>query len=414
MQYNITRSSDLKVLERLVKKKGTDSGHNCVLITHVLSTSASYIRLVNEVFPVALVIAIPYSADLKTLHSLQASGIRTFLPSSIEEAFLQAGPLVKEILESDPTPLIVQEVGGYLAGYTDRLSCYAHFKGIVEDTNNGHWRYKQAGSHKVPIVSMAQSPIKDIEDTVIGDSVIYSTERIFREEFNAVLQGVRSAVIGYGKIGTSTSIALRGRESPVTVYDIDPTKCIRARFEGLRIAPLKQLLAESELIVGCTGKTSVRAEEIPYIQDNAVLVSASAKNEEFDLTAFEKHCYREEISQEVWKYTKTDGSSFYLLNRGTPVNFRDRSVLGNVLDMIYSELFLCICLLSEKKMPLCIQHSPTEIHSEVAKTWLEIYESGFADAPNDKVWHYPDSLASALTHTFFLQTEHQYESKNSR
>lgn len=404
MKCNIIRSDELHVLRRLVKSHPPKELCRCVLITHVLSTAENYIRLVHEVFPIALVIAIPYSANLSTIRSLQESGIPVYLPGSIDEAFLHAGEKIIQILEQDETPLLVQEVGGYLAGCTEALARFSHFLGIVEDTNNGYWRYQMAGSHSIPVLSMAQSPIKDIEDTVIGDSVIYSTERIFREEFNGILQGITSGVIGYGKIGTSTAIALRGRESPVTVYDIDPAKCIRARLEGHRISPLRKLLAESDLIVGCTGKTSVRAEEIPYIRDRAILVSASAKNEEFDLLAFAKHCERKEISNVVWHYTQKDGRSFYLLNQGTPVNFRDRSVLGYILDMIYSELFLCMHSVAYGVLSPGLQHSPLSIHSEVARTWLQVYEPSFAEASEDKVWNYPDSLEMALTHTFLLQT----------
>jgi len=403
--FNITKSSDLKVLETLVSQTDPFTTHRCVLITHVMPTAEPYIRLVNKVFEVALVIAIPYSADKETLESLEQSGIRTFLPSSVDEAFIQSGPHVEELLKISHDPLIVQEVGGYLAGYTNRLKQYPHFKGIVEDTNNGHWRYENAGKHDVPVVSMALSPIKDIEDTVIGDSVVYSTERIFREEFNAVLQGARSGVIGYGKIGTSTSIALKGRESTVTVYDVDPAKCIRARFEGLRVSPLSQLLSESEVIIGCTGKTSVRERDIPMIRDKAVLVSGSAKNEEFDLVAFDKCCQKEEISSVVWKYTRPDGGCFYLLNKGTPVNFRDRSVLGYILDMIYSELFLCMKLVADEKLNNGLQLSPGKIHNEVAKNWLKIYEPNFSSDCEDKVWSFDEDKPLDLTQTFLLQME---------
>lgn len=404
MSADITRSSQLHVLKSLTERySALQMQARSVLITHVLPTSESYIDLVHTIFPVELVIAIPYSADLETIHRLEERGIKVYLPKSISEIFLQAGPTVEELLQQSNKPLIVQEVGGYLAGYTNKLAQYPHLIGIVEDTNNGHWRYQSAGNHKVPILSMAKSPIKDIEDTVIGDSVVYSTERIFREEFHAVIQGLRAGVIGYGKIGTSTAIALRGREASVSVYDIDPAKCIRARFEGYRIAPVAKILQESDLIIGCTGKTSVREEEISYIRDNAVLVSASAKNEEFDLEAFEKCCRCEKISSVVWKYIQNDNRCFYLLHGGTPINFRDRSILGNILDMIYSELFLCMVMLVQEGSVAGLDHSPSKIHTEVAKTWLQIYENNFQDQLDDKIWHFPSSLDRALTSTFHLQ-----------
>ena len=178
-KVNIIRSHELHALRCLVQKYTYNQRSHCILITHVLSTAEDYIRMVNEVFQVVLIIAIPYSADRATIQSLQESGFSVYLPKSIDDAFLYSGQIIRKILEEDTTPLFVQEVGGYLAGCTDMLSRFPHFLGIVEDTNNGHWRYQMAGNHLVPILSMAQSPIKDIEDTVIGDSVIYSTERIF-------------------------------------------------------------------------------------------------------------------------------------------------------------------------------------------------------------------------------------------
>ncbi len=403
--HDLTKSHALNVLKKLTERNDhLKQQANSVLIIHVMPTAESYIELINQLFPVSLIIAIPYSANAETVQRLRSKGFNVFVPSSVTDSFVQAGPKIEEILKESTTPLIVQEVGGYLAGFTEQLSSYPHFIGIVEDTNNGHWRYQQAGKHKVPILSMALSPIKDIEDTVIGDSVVYSTERMFREEFHAVIQGLRTGVIGYGKIGTSTGIALKGREATVTVYDIDPAKCIRARFEGYRIAPLGQILAESDLVIGCTGKTSVREEEIPYIRHNAILVSASAKNEEFDLVAFENHCTLEKISPIIWRYTQSDGRYFYVLNGGTPINFRDRSILGNILDLIYSELFLCMAMLVKEGCDRGLQHSPSKIHTEVTQTWLEIYEPSFRAFPQDKIWSFPESLTRALTYSYHLQT----------
>ena len=403
--YDITRSQELNVLKKLIDRNSKlKIKANSVLITHVMPTAEAYIKLINTIFPISLVIAIPYSVNIETVSSLMSSGIAVFVPSSVSDAFIKAGPKIEEILIANPSPLVVQEVGGYLAGYTEKLSIYGNFIGIVEDTNNGHWRYQQSGKHKVPVISMAQSPIKDIEDTVIGDSVVYSTERVFREEFHSVIQGLQTAVIGYGKIGTSTATALKGREATVTVYDIDPAKCIRARFEGYRIAPISQILSESHLIIGCSGRTSVREEEISSIRHNAILVSASAKNEEFDLTAFENCCSCEKLSKIIWRYTQSDGRLFYVLNEGTPINFRDRSILGNILDLIYSELFLCMVLLVNEDNLAGLCHSPSNIHTEVTQAWLEIYESAFCNCPNDKIWNFPESLNRSLTYSFHLQT----------
>lgn len=402
--YDLTRGSSLNTLERLVSQSHPSPRTHCVIITHLMQTAEKYIDLVHRSFPVQLVIAIPYSVHIPTVERLKAKGIPVYLPDSVDDAFKEAGPLVEQILSRDHTPLVAQEIGGYLAGYTKELARYPHFKGIVEDTNNGHWRYHAAGTHPCPVLSMAQSPIKDIEDTVIGDAVIYSVERVFREEFDAILQGCKCGVIGYGKIGTSTAIALRGRECDVTIYDIDPCKNIRARFEGFKISPLQKLLSECDLIIGCTGKTSLWEEDIPFIKPNAILASASAKDEEFDLNAFSRACKLDKLNSVVWKYTKSKDLPFYLLNQGTPINFRDRSILGPILDMIYSELFLCMKEVAYGNPLLGLQHSPDYIHTLVAKNWLEVFEESFLNCREDRSWSFPNSLEGGVPRTFRLQT----------
>ncbi|MBK9089556.1 MAG: hypothetical protein IPL90_11090 [Holophagales bacterium] len=56
---------------------------------------------------------------------------------------------------------------------------------MVEDTNNGHWLYESTGPHPIPVLSMAQSPLKGVEDSIIGDAVLFSIERVLREDFAA-------------------------------------------------------------------------------------------------------------------------------------------------------------------------------------------------------------------------------------
>ncbi len=157
--------------------------------------------------------------------------------------------------------------------------------------------------------------------------LILVLKRNFSRRIDAILQGSNCGVIGYGKIGTSTAIALRGRECNVSIYDIDPCKNIRARFEGFKISPLHKLLSECDLVIGCTGKTSLCEEDIPFIKPNAILVSASAKDEEFDLNAFSRVCRLDKLNSVVWKYTKGDGHPFYFApkSRDPRINFSDRT-----------------------------------------------------------------------------------------
>lgn len=387
-------ASSLVGLKSLVDTVEDPGSVRCVLITHVLHTAVEYVELVNQAFPVEAIVAVPYSADLAAVEELRRRGFTVSVPDDVPDTFTQAVAETTRALEASETPLVVQEVGGYLAKATKQLAAqHAHFVGVVEDTNNGHWRYEQHGPHPVPVLSMAQSPLKDVEDTIIGDAVVYSVERIFREDYASILQGLRCGVIGFGKIGTSTAIGLRGREAVVSVYDINPAKNMRARVEGFHPLPLHALLPQADLVVGCTGQTSIRLIDMEHIKDGAILVSASSKDIEFALDDFKSACTAfEEQAPHIWTLTQKNGKSFSVLNAGTPVNFRDKSILGTILDMIYCELFVCMRTVAAGKAPTGLTHSPPVIQDEVAKTWLRAHSPTFADHPDDKVWDYPESL----------------------
>lgn len=386
----------LPALGSLMKTVPSPGAVRAILITHVMHTAVEYIEKVNEVFPISRIIAIPYSMDPSAVELLQSSGFNLVLPSSISDTFVKARNETIAALRESTTPPIVQEVGGYLASYTQELARYRNFKGTVEDTNNGHWRYEKTGPHPCPVLSMAQSPLKYVEDTIIGDAVMYSIERILREDYCGILQGIRAAVIGFGKIGRSTAVSLKGRETVVSIYDINPAKDMSAKVEGFFPKPLHDLLPESEIVVGCTGQTSIRDVDMPFIRDGAILASASSKDIEFALKAFAEKCTVENIAEHITKYIQPNGKFFYVLYNGSPVNFRDKSILGTILDMIYCELFVCMREVAANRVDLGLQKSMPALQDEVAKAWLRAHSEDFSSAIDDKVWDYPKSLELGL------------------
>lgn len=392
----ITDSASLPALETLVQTVKNPGATSCVLITHVLNTAVHYVDLINSVFGVAAVVAIPYSSDARAIQILRDKGYSVIVPKNVHDTFVQCEATVLRALESNVQPLIVQEVGGYLAKASKKLATFPHFRGVVEDTNNGHWLYERTAPHPCPVLSMARSPLKDVEDTVIGDAVVFSIERVLRANFSGILQGGRSAVVGFGKIGTSTAIALKGRESVVSVYDINPCRNMRAKLEGFFPIPLNMLLSEADIVVGCTGQTSIRFSDIDHLRDGCVLASASSKDIEFDLKGFASMCEAKSIDNVVTRYRTKLGKTFYVLHNGTPINFRDGSIIGTLLDMIYSELFVCMRMVAEGMTPADLSDSPPTVQNEVAKAWIRAHASDFADAIQDKIWGFPETLKLGL------------------
>ncbi|WP_214484547.1 NAD(P)-dependent oxidoreductase [Bacillus sp. SM2101] len=293
------------------------------------------------------VIAIPYSLDINAAIKLKKHGIPVITPNDITDVSTIALEKIIEISNSNKK-LVIQEVGGYLSSHLDTIKSLGSVVGIVEDTAQGHWRYKKYDRQQLPILSIAFSPLKNIEDTLIGDAVIYSLERILREEFTDLIQGKSCLVLGYGKIGKSCSIALKGREAFVSVFDIDPILSLTARVEGYRTGELEDLIKDADIIIGATGKTSLSGSIFEHFKDGAILASASSRDIEFDIKQISKYC-KNNSHPLIWDCANKSKNNFFLLNEGLPVNFRDLSILGPYLQLVYGELFYCIQKLARQE-----------------------------------------------------------------
>ena len=398
----IDPSGSLKVLTRLTAETANPDGTHCIILQHVLPTTLKYIELVDTVYPVDRVIAICYSADAATVDLLRAKGFDVVVPLSIEYMKQELWRDVAALIAAAPHPVLIQEVGGYMSEWTHELGKLANFKGCVEDTKNGLWAYQaadKAGGLGVPVLSMADTQLKRVEDSLIGDACVYSLEKVLRSQMAAILDGVRCGVIGWGNIGKSCAAALDGRNAVVSVYDINPVVTMLAYGRGLYPMPLKQLLQESDIIVGASGRRSVRVDDLPDINHGAILVSAASKDIEFDLKGFAEHCDIANLTPQpgacpVERYTvRATGKFFYVLKHGTPIDFLDLPLQGAVLDCTFSELFVCMRELATRPHPPGLVELADDLQVQVAQKWLPSYIRTYAQPEDgsDKAFHYPAS-----------------------
>jgi S-adenosylhomocysteine hydrolase len=182
----------LTVLASLIGETQNVDGTHAVILQHIIPTTVEYIERVNAIYPVDLVIAITYSADPTTVGLLKAKGYEVVVPADINDMLNNSWKLVADKLQKNTHPLIVQEVGGYFANWTDELGKFKNFKGCVEDTANGLWRYQAAAAKRalaVPVISMADTPLKHVEDALIGDACVYSLEKAMRSQMASSLKG---------------------------------------------------------------------------------------------------------------------------------------------------------------------------------------------------------------------------------
>jgi len=403
VEKSVDITGQLKVLRELVSETTNADQTHSIILQHILPTTVEFIDQVNMVYPVDLVIAIVYSADAKTVELLKSKGYKVFVPPSIDYMLNSLWKDVAALLQKTAHPIVLQEVGGYFAEWTGQLAEYSAFKGCVEDTKNGLWRYQAAAAKKplgVPVLSMADSALKRVEDSLIGDACVYSLEKVMRSQLASIIDGLRCGVVGWGNIGKSAAAAFKGRNAIVGIYDINPVVNMLAFGRGFYPLPLSQLLSESDIIMGCSGRRSIRVADLNDIKDGAILCSASSKNIEFDLDGFAQLCEITDVTPTlgsacpIEKYVVRDtGKSFFILDHGTPIDFLDMPLQGAILDCTCSELFVCMCeLASHRRQPGIIELTD-DLQVVVAKKWLRLQAESFSvpAASKDKTFYFPES-----------------------
>ena len=143
---------------------------------------------------------------------------------------------------------------------------------------------------------MADTALKRVEDSLIGDACVYSLEKVLRTQLASILDGLRCGVIGWGNIGKSCATAFEGRNAVVSVYDINPIVNMLGYGRRFFPMPLAQLLAESDIVMGCSGRRSIRVADVHDIKNGALICSASSKDIEIDLEGFAAICDVEDLT----------------------------------------------------------------------------------------------------------------------
>jgi adenosylhomocysteinase len=268
--------------------------------------------------------------------------------------------------------VIIQEVGGYCADQVGRLAGIPGIRGVVEDTKQGQWRYERAMPLPLPVFTIADSPLKALEDVQVGRSVAYSVERLLRGRFYRLLSERRVLVLGYGGIGTAAAEHLRRTGARIAVYDPDEVRASAAVVHGHEVGSREALLSWADVIIGVSGHRALTAADVPLLRDGVILASGSSKQVEFDVDGLLGAAERVAEVDEVLEL-EASGRTLYLLNQGRPVNFMEQSILGSVLDLVYTELYLCTRELAGRPWEPGLHRLSPVTQRELARRWRERY-----------------------------------------
>jgi S-adenosylhomocysteine hydrolase len=202
--------------------------------------------------------------------------------------------------------IIVLDDGGSLLVSMDSLSLDFRLFVGVEQTTSGYDRIKHL-KLQFPVVNLARSYAKlNFESPIIAILI----KQALRRQFDLLnLNPKQILIIGNGSIGCE-------------IYDALSLNYQIKRFDQIQSLTdisgedFDDLIGDFDLIIGCTGKTVLNADQIQKLKKGCILVSASSSDREFDIVPF-----RKTIPRVIDCHQNLCFDGIQVLNCGFPINF---------------------------------------------------------------------------------------------
>jgi len=340
-----------------------------LVVTHLLKDRPFFLEALSSLGNIEGIIPKPNSINKEVLKAI--SDRFPILP--LTKASLYDVNMLSPYIEKSKNRIVLLDIGGYFAPIINELKEQFPEKiiGVVEDTENGYQKYVALSSLNVPLFSVARSVLKENEDFLVGESVVFSTDAVLRE-YNILFDYLQCGVIGYGKIGKSITFNLQRRNIKPYVYDMRATREVEAVNNGCYVTSKKHLLEESGIIFCATGNESLSTNDFTSLKNGVFITSVTSSDDEMDLSSLEKIYAKQEVTTHITKYYN-DNNYFYLVNKGNAVNFIHGAVVGSSIFLVQAEILLCVLELSQKKCHNGIQELHYEKRDDIAEKWLQVF-----------------------------------------
>ena len=171
-----------------------------IVVAHLIDTGIPYIKTLEKYFNVIAIIPKQKSIDQNLLKYFSEEKLLYVSRKEISNS-----EKIIELLEQIPieNKIIFLDIGGYFLqiGNAIKDKFGNRFLGIIEDTENDHQKYLKK-ELKYPVISVARSKLKENEDYLVGQAVVFSSEALLREH-GLLFNSKNIGIIGIGKIGNS-------------------------------------------------------------------------------------------------------------------------------------------------------------------------------------------------------------------
>ena len=347
-----------------------------IVVTHLVPGREVFLNAVADIARVAAVIPKPNSIDEHTLRVVQKH--QRVVPWTRQDCSNtnMVVPAINELVYPGER-LVFLDMGGYFAAHIEEMASaiQAQLVGVVEDTENGHQRYERVSSLPCPVISAARSELKEPEDFLIGQSVVFSAEALLRE-CELIFANKRVLVIGFGKLGRSIADSLSRRSITTQVYDMNPTRQVYALSQGYNMTSLDHALRNADVIFCATGNKALQQDDYAKLKPGCYVATVTSADDELEMAGLRANRREHVESTSIQRYEAQD-QYFYLLNQGNAINFIHHAVVGPYIYLIQAELLRDLQFVVQGGLTNHVLSLPAQEKACIAKTWLRTYNGGY-------------------------------------
>lgn len=349
------------------------------LVTHLVPGRAeTFIHSLSQIASIAGILPKPKTADKQEVENLKQKHEIVWWQRKDAGNTALVVPKFKDLLKTRKQKIVLLDMGGYFAPNLNELSeaLGGRLKGVVEDTENGLQNYMELSEVPCPVFQIARSPLKEPEDYLVGQSLVFSAEALLRQ-LGIVLTNQNILILGYGKIGHSIAETLGRSNVRTMIYDIDPIRHLQARGHGFETPPKDTGLEKADLIFSATGRKGLKEEDFPKLKKGAFVATVTSADDELDIEGLSKTYQARPVTQNVEQYSsRTTDHYLYLMNQGNAVNFVHQAVLGPYIYLAQGEILRAFQLAARSGLPNTILEVPKQERQRIATLWMDKFNEG--------------------------------------
>lgn len=375
--YNILSDPKLKITRyynKIIEDFGIDlKEYRSIVVSHIIPDCLEYLESLNHICPIKLLIPKPNSIDEEIYNKVKLK----FPIEKITRSEIMNSEIIDNIIKESDKKIIIFDIGGYFSNYVnEKKEICKNIKYIIEDTENGYQKYEKINTD-IKILSVARSVLKENEDYLVGESIVFSADALLRE-VGELMEYKKCGIIGFGKIGFSIGTHLLQKGIKPMVYDLNPIKQLEAFNRMCDIRKKNYIIENSDILFLATGNQSLNIIDFRKIKKGAYIFSVTSSDDEINSKYLESEYKLTKIHSHIYKY-ENGCNYFYLIRKGNAVNFIHNAVMYNFIHLVRSEMLVAAQLLKNGEIDTEsgkeILETSIEDKKRIAKIWIDIFEN---------------------------------------